>query len=112
MGLKQHHAHRPPHPQPAAAALLRSAAPRRAAPPLPLRRQFKAALGGQCQAIISGGAPLSPHVQEFVQVAMSCPVIQVIHLGPALPPAGARRGGGRARGGRASHHTLEEPRAR
>jgi hypothetical protein len=43
----------------------------------PARPQFKAALGGQCQAIISGGAPLATHVQEFVQVAMSCPVIQV-----------------------------------
>ncbi|GBF99011.1 hypothetical protein Rsub_11815 [Raphidocelis subcapitata] len=38
--------------------------------------KFKAALGGQCQAIISGGAPLAPRVQEFVQIAMCCPVIQ------------------------------------
>ncbi|KAI8465586.1 MAG: hypothetical protein J3K34DRAFT_525246 [Monoraphidium minutum] len=38
--------------------------------------KFKSALGGECRAIISGGAPLPPHVLEFVQVAMCCPVLQ------------------------------------
>ena len=30
--------------------------------------KIKAALGGRCKIIISGGAPLSPHVEDFLKV--------------------------------------------
>eukprot|EP01117_Protostelium_nocturnum_P007056 TRINITY_DN2529_c0_g1_i1.p1 TRINITY_DN2529_c0_g1~~TRINITY_DN2529_c0_g1_i1.p1 ORF type:complete len:852 (-),score=368.62 TRINITY_DN2529_c0_g1_i1:252-2807(-) len=36
----------------------------------------KAALGGSCRLIISGAAPLSPNIQEFLKVVFGCPVIQ------------------------------------
>jgi long-subunit acyl-CoA synthetase (AMP-forming) len=32
---------------------------------------------GKVEAIMSGGAPLAPRVQEFMQVAMCCAVMQV-----------------------------------
>ena len=35
-----------------------------------------ARLGGKVKAIVSGGAPLSAHVEEFLRVAMCCPVVQ------------------------------------
>mmetsp|Transcript_20118 Transcript_20118/g.50689 ORF Transcript_20118/g.50689 Transcript_20118/m.50689 type:complete len:653 (-) Transcript_20118:97-2055(-) len=38
--------------------------------------KIKAALGGRCRVIISGGAPLSPHVEQFLQVAMCALVCQ------------------------------------
>ena len=39
--------------------------------------QIKARLGGCVRVIISGGAPLAPHVEEFLRVAMCVPVAQV-----------------------------------
>jgi hypothetical protein len=38
--------------------------------------QMKAALGGNVRIIVSGGAPLAPHVEEFLKVAMCAPVVQ------------------------------------
>ena len=35
-----------------------------------------ARLGGKVKAIVSGGAPLSAHVEEFLRTAMCCPVVQ------------------------------------
>jgi len=35
-----------------------------------------ARLGGRCRLVVSGGAPLAPHVEEFLKVAMCCPVVQ------------------------------------
>ena len=37
-------------------------------------------LGGRCRLIVSGGAPLSPQVQEFMRVVFCCPVLQVYGL--------------------------------
>lgn len=38
--------------------------------------QIKATLGGEVRAIVSGGAPLAPHVEEFLKVVMCAPVVQ------------------------------------
>jgi len=38
--------------------------------------KIKARLGGNVRIMISGGAPLSPHVEKFLRVAMCCPVVQ------------------------------------
>jgi long-chain acyl-CoA synthetase len=38
--------------------------------------QIKATLGGRVRAIVSGGAPLAPHVEEFLKVVMCAPVVQ------------------------------------
>merc|ERR1712224_10145 len=38
--------------------------------------KIKARLGGNVRIMISGGAPLAPHVEKFLRVAMCCPVIQ------------------------------------
>lgn len=38
--------------------------------------QFKSALGGRCRLIITGGAGLSPEVQQFLQTCFSVPVLQ------------------------------------
>ncbi|KAG1667988.1 hypothetical protein FOA52_000632 [Chlamydomonas sp. UWO 241] len=35
-----------------------------------------ARLGGRVKAVISGGAPLSAHVEDFLRCAMCCPVVQ------------------------------------
>lgn len=39
--------------------------------------QVKQRLGGRVRVIVSGGAPLSPAIEEFLRVAMCCPVVQV-----------------------------------
>lgn len=39
--------------------------------------KIKARLGGHVRLIVSGGAPLAPHVEEFLKVAMCAPVVQV-----------------------------------
>jgi hypothetical protein len=41
------------------------------------RPQVKKRLGGQVRIILSGGAPLAAHVEEFLRVAMCAPVAQV-----------------------------------
>ena len=38
--------------------------------------KVKARLGGNVRIMISGGAPLAPHVEKFLRVAMCCPVVQ------------------------------------
>lgn len=38
--------------------------------------QIKATLGGNVGSIVSGGAPLAPHVEEFLKVVMCAPVVQ------------------------------------
>ena len=38
--------------------------------------KIKARLGGNVRLMISGGAPLAPHVETFLRVAMCCPVVQ------------------------------------
>jgi long-chain acyl-CoA synthetase len=37
----------------------------------------KQRLGGHVKLIVSGGAPLAPHVEEFLKVTMCTPVVQV-----------------------------------
>ena len=39
-------------------------------------KKTKMALGGKVKIIISGGAPLAPHVEKFLRTAMCCPVVQ------------------------------------
>ena len=48
--------------------------------------QVKQRLGGRVRVIVSGGAPLSPAIEEFLRVAMCCPVVQV-----SAHEAGGRR---------------------
>lgn len=38
--------------------------------------KVKQRLGGRVRFICSGGAPLAPHVEEFLKVAMCSPVVQ------------------------------------
>ncbi|CAI7919671.1 unnamed protein product, partial [Closterium sp. NIES-53] len=38
--------------------------------------KVKARLGGNVRIICSGAAPLAPHVEEFLKIAMCCPVVQ------------------------------------
>lgn len=38
---------------------------------------FKAAFGGRVRFIVSGGAPLSTHVEEYLTTALCTPVFQV-----------------------------------
>lgn len=42
--------------------------------------KVKQRLGGNVKLIVSGGAPLAPHVEEFLKVAMCAPVVQVRHV--------------------------------
>jgi long-chain acyl-CoA synthetase len=38
--------------------------------------KFKQRLGGRVRVILSGGAPLARHVEDFLRVTMCCPVVQ------------------------------------
>ena len=38
--------------------------------------KVKERLGGRVRLIITGGAPLARHVEDFLKVAMCCPVVQ------------------------------------
>lgn len=38
--------------------------------------KVSAALGGKVKAIVSGGAPLAPHVEDFLRTAMMAPMVQ------------------------------------
>lgn len=38
--------------------------------------KVKARLGGQVRLIVTGGAPLANHVEEFLKVCFCCPVVQ------------------------------------
>jgi len=58
---------------------IQSGAPQDRASPLFDRLVFgkvKQRLGGRVRIIVSGGAPLAPHVEEFLKVAMCAPVVQ------------------------------------
>ena len=41
---------------------------------------FKAAFGGRVRFIVSGGAPLSSHVEEYLATTLCTPVFQVGRL--------------------------------
>jgi hypothetical protein len=43
---------------------------------LGLKFQVKMGLGGRVRLVISGAAPLSGHVEEFLRVIMCSPVLQ------------------------------------
>jgi long-chain acyl-CoA synthetase len=52
--------------------------------------KIKQRLGGNVKLIVSGGAPLAPHVEEFLKLAMCAPVVQVCsraQQGAAAPAA-------------------------
>jgi long-chain acyl-CoA synthetase len=38
--------------------------------------KVKEGLGGHVRLVLSGAAPLSPHVEEFLRVVMCAPVLQ------------------------------------
>ena len=38
--------------------------------------KVKERLGGRVRLIVSGGAPLATHVEDFLKVTMCCPVVQ------------------------------------
>jgi len=38
--------------------------------------KIKARLGGHVRFIVTGGAPLANHVEEFLKVCFCCPVVQ------------------------------------
>ena len=38
--------------------------------------KIKARLGGRVRLIVTGGAPLANHVEEFLKVCFCCPVVQ------------------------------------
>jgi long-chain acyl-CoA synthetase len=40
-------------------------------------KKVKQRLGGNVKLLVSGGAPLAPHVEDFLKVAMCAPVVQV-----------------------------------
>ena len=40
-------------------------------------KKTKAAFGGRVRFVVSGGAPLGPSVEEFLHIALCCPVLQV-----------------------------------
>ena len=42
-----------------------------------LFKKFKQAFGGRVRFIVSGGAPLATHIEEYLSVALCCPVFQV-----------------------------------
>jgi hypothetical protein len=52
--------------------------------------KVKARLGGRVRILVSGGAPLAPHVEEFLKVAFCCPVVQVRTAGHRRRPGPAR----------------------
>jgi hypothetical protein len=58
-----------------------------------MKPQVKSRLGGQVRIIISGGAPLAAHVEEFLRVAMCAPVAQVGLGGAVWGPGGGVWGG-------------------
>ena len=47
---------------------------------------FKKAFGGRVRLIVSGGAPLSSSVEDYLVVALSVPVLQVHRVGPCMLP--------------------------
>jgi long-chain acyl-CoA synthetase len=46
---------------------------------------FKSAFGGRVRFIVSGGAPLSTHVEEYLAVTLCTPVFQASHLAASFP---------------------------
>lgn len=50
-----------------------------------LFKPFKQAFGGRVRFVVSGGAPLATHVEEFLAAALCAPVFQV--RGQSIPHA-------------------------
>ena len=46
---------------------------------------FKSAFGGRVRFIVSGGAPLSTHVEEYLAVTLCTPVFQASHPAKLFP---------------------------
>ena len=42
-----------------------------------LFKKFREAFGGRLRFIVSGGAPLATHIEEYLACALCCPVFQV-----------------------------------
>lgn len=42
--------------------------------------KIKARLGGRVKLIVSGGAPLAGHVEDFLKITMCAPVVQACPL--------------------------------
>lgn len=42
-------------------------------------KTVKQAFGGRVRFVVSGGAPLGPSVEEFLNITLCCPVLQVCH---------------------------------
>lgn len=40
-------------------------------------KTVKAAFGGRVRFVVSGGAPLGPSVEAFLNITLCCPVLQV-----------------------------------
>ena len=40
-------------------------------------KTVKQAFGGRVRFVVSGGAPLGPSVEEFLNITLCCPVLQV-----------------------------------
>ena len=45
-------------------------------------KTVKAAFGGRVRFVVSGGAPLGPSVETFLNITLCCPVLQVCNWHP------------------------------
>ena len=53
-----------------------------------LFKTFREAFGGRVRFIVSGGAPLATHVEQFLSVTLCAPVFQASGHACAVPNAG------------------------
>lgn len=47
-------------------------------------KTVKAAFGGRVRFVVSGGAPLGPSVEAFLNITLCCPVLQVCSVSTAF----------------------------